>query len=79
MTTATQVRRRRGTTAQHATFTGAAGEVTVDTTTNSLVVHDGAAVGGIRQASEAYVQAQVAIVAAGNFQSIFLFNNTIYP
>ncbi len=37
---------RRGTTAQHATFTGAAGEVTVNTDTNELVVHDGTTVGG---------------------------------
>ena len=37
---------RRGTTAQHATFTGASGEVTVNTDTNELVVHDGTTVGG---------------------------------
>ena len=37
---------RRGTTAQHATFTGEAGEVTVNTDTNELVVHDGTTVGG---------------------------------
>ena len=36
-----QVRLRRGTTAQHVTFTGADGEVTVDTTKKVLVVHDG--------------------------------------
>lgn len=77
--TATQVRRRRGTTGQHATFTGAAGEVTVDTTTNSLVVHDGATAGGIRHATEGYVQTQVATIAAGNFQNQYLFLNTIYP
>ena len=37
---------RRGTTAQHATFTGAVGEVTVDTDKDTLVVHDGAKAGG---------------------------------
>ena len=37
---------RRGTTAQHASFTGEAGEVTVNTDTNELVVHDGTTVGG---------------------------------
>jgi hypothetical protein len=37
---------RRGTTAEHASFTGAAGEVTVNTTTNQLIVHDGTTVGG---------------------------------
>jgi hypothetical protein len=41
-----QVRLRRGTTAQHATFTGADGEVTFDTTKKVLVVHDGATAGG---------------------------------
>lgn len=41
-----QVRLRRGTTAQHATFTGAEGEATFDTTRKALVVHDGVTVGG---------------------------------
>ena len=43
---ATQVRLRRGTTAQHASFTGAEGEVTVDTDKETLVVHDGSTAGG---------------------------------
>ena len=42
-----QVRFRRGTTAQHSTFTGAEAEITVDTTKNQLVVHDGATAGGV--------------------------------
>lgn len=42
----TQVQRRRGTTAEHATFTGAAGEITVDTTKKTAVVHDGSTAGG---------------------------------
>lgn len=42
----TQVQFRRGTTTQHNSFTGVAGEVTVDTTTNQLRVHDGSTVGG---------------------------------
>lgn len=41
-----QVRLRRGTTAQHSTFTGADGEVTFDTTKKVLVVHDGVTAGG---------------------------------
>ncbi len=41
-----QVRLRRGTTVQHATFTGADGEVTFDTTKKALVVHDGVSAGG---------------------------------
>ena len=41
-----EIRRRRGTTAEHADFTGAAGEITIDTTKNTVVVHDGATAGG---------------------------------
>src|SRR4051812_26918737 len=41
-----QVRLRRGTTTQHATFIGADGEVTFDTTRKCLVVHDGVTAGG---------------------------------
>ena len=37
---------RRGTTTQHASFTGAEGEVTIDTTKDTAVVHDGAQAGG---------------------------------
>ena len=46
----TTLQLRRGTTADNATFTGAVGEVIVNTTTNSLVVHDGVTVGGFAQA-----------------------------
>ncbi|AAR97674.1 tail protein [Bordetella phage BPP-1] len=42
----TAVQFRGGTTAQHATFTGAAREITVDTDKNTVVVHDGATAGG---------------------------------
>jgi|11_taG_2_1085331.scaffolds.fasta_scaffold70398_2 hypothetical protein len=41
-----QVKLRRGTTAQHAGFTGAEGEVTVDTDKETVVVHDGSTAGG---------------------------------
>ena len=37
---------RRGTTTQHGSFTGAEGEVTVDTTKDTAVVHDGSTAGG---------------------------------
>lgn len=37
---------RRGTTSQHGSFTGAEGEVTIDTTKDTAVVHDGSQVGG---------------------------------
>lgn len=44
---------RRGTTAQHGSFTGLAGEVTVDTDKDTVVVHDGSTAGGIPLAKEA--------------------------
>ena len=37
---------RRGTTTQHGSFTGAEGEVTIDTTKDTAVVHDGSTAGG---------------------------------
>ena len=37
---------RSGSTSDHGSFTGAEGEVTVDTTKDTLVVHDGSTVGG---------------------------------
>jgi hypothetical protein len=43
---ATQIQFRRGTGAQHSSFTGAVGEVTVNTTEFSLHVHDGSTAGG---------------------------------
>jgi hypothetical protein len=43
---ATELKLRRGTTAQHAAFTGAAAEVTVDTDKDTVVVHDGSTAGG---------------------------------
>ena len=43
---AKRVQRRRGTTSEHSNFTGAEGEVTVDTTLDTLVVHDGTTAGG---------------------------------
>lgn len=43
---ARQIQLRRGTSAQHNSFTGAPGEVTVDTDQNTLRVHDGVTPGG---------------------------------
>jgi hypothetical protein len=41
-----QVKLRRGTTSQHTGFTGAEGEVTVDTDKDTVIVHDGSTAGG---------------------------------
>ena len=43
---------RRGTTTEHGSFTGLAGEITVDTTKDTLVIHDGSTAGGIPLAKE---------------------------
>ena len=50
MTTAVQ--HRRGTTAEHASFTGLEGEVTIDTTKDTAVIHDGVLAGGYPLAKE---------------------------
>ena len=47
-----RVQRRRGTTVEHATFTGYVGETTVDTTKDTVIVHDGATTAGFPLARE---------------------------
>lgn len=54
----------RGTTAKTATYTGANGELTVDTTKKAVVVHDATKAGGYAQATEAGVQASAYNTAA---------------
>ena len=62
--TGRQIQRRRGTTAQHSTFTGALGELTVDTDKKTVVVHDGSTAGGSPLAVEATVSATYAPLAS---------------
>lgn len=61
---ATQIQRRRGTTAQHSTFTGALGELTVDTDKKTVVVHDGITAGGHPLAVAAAVASAYAPLAS---------------
>jgi hypothetical protein len=49
--------RRRGTTAEHASFTGLLAELTVDTDKKTVVVHDGTTPGGVPLARASDVQA----------------------
>ena len=52
---AKQVQFRRGSTSQHSSFTGAVGEITVDTDKDVAVIHDGSTAGGfplVRQLSD---------------------------
>lgn len=58
----TQIQLRRGTTAQHSSFTGAVGEVTVDTDKKVTVVHDGSTAGGFPAAKDS----EVAKLASAN-------------
>ena len=55
---------RRGTTSQHSSFTGAEGEVTVDTDKETLVVHNGSTAGGF----------PVMSAAGGTFTGAVTFN-----
>lgn len=52
-----EVKLRRGTTSQHSSFTGAEGEVTVDTDLDTLRVHDGSTAGGVRLAKHSELSA----------------------
>jgi hypothetical protein len=60
---AIQVKFRRGSSGQHGSFTGANGEITVDTTNKTLRVHDGVTVGGTRLA-------KFSEVSTANLQSV---------
>ena len=48
---------RRGTATQNNSFTGAAGEITFDTTNKTLRVHDATTAGGTRLATKAELDA----------------------
>ena len=62
----------RGTTAQNDAFTGAAGELTVDTTTNELRVHDGSTAGGHR----IYTKAEVDTALSGKADTATTYTKT---
>ena len=61
---ATQIQYRRGTGVQNDAFTGALGEISVDTTNKTLRVHDGTTGGGSNIATVAYVSAQLSSLSA---------------
>jgi hypothetical protein len=58
----TEVRWRKGSTAEHNTFTGALAEVTVDTDKKTLVVHDGVTAGGSPLATQTALSERVLAV-----------------
>ena len=72
---------RRGTTTQHSSFTGAEGEVTVDTTKDTVVVHDGSTAGGHPVAAEDMANVSssdiVGRLAAGSIAHAKLANDAV--
>jgi len=59
---------RGGTTSEHSSFTGAVREVTVDTTKDTLVVHDGSTAAGFALARESVLTATT--TTAGNANTL---------
>lgn len=76
---AKQLQLRRGTATEHNSFTGANGEVTVDTTNKTLRVHDGSTVGGIRLATftGGLIPAEQLPLATTSAAGIVILNNTL--
>ena len=79
---AKQLQLRSGTTTEHNTFRGAVGEVTVDTTKDTLVVHDGVTVGGHPVATRANADGTISLIkkdgtSAGTINADGLFNNAL--
>ena len=79
---AIQIQLRSGTTPEHSTFTGAVGEVTVDTTKDTLVVHDGVTVGGFPVATRANNDGTISVIKKDGTVSMTipangLLNNTL--
>ena len=77
-----RIQLRRGTTAQTNAFTGAVGEVTVDTDKKTVVVHDGTTVGGHPVATRANADGTISLIkkdgtSAGTINALGIFNNTL--
>lgn len=70
----TTVQFRRGTTAQNNSFTGAVGELTIDTDKDTIVVHDGSTAGGSPLLSAA--GSTQSIVSSTTATPDFTFKNT---
>lgn len=76
---AKQLQLRKGTATEHYTFTGANGEVTVDTTNKTLRVHDGSTVGGTMLATitNEVVTASQLPNATTTSKGVVVLNNTL--
>ena len=71
----TQVQFRRGTTGETSTFTGAVGEVTVNTSLNTCVIHDGSTPGGFSLLRSDGSNSALVLGSASN-PSLFFANDT---
>ena len=60
---------RRGTTAENAAYTGAAGEITVDTTLNKVLLHDGSTAGGAATVGNLQGNIRLGTTAAGEIDT----------
>ena len=60
---------RRGTTAENAAYTGASGEITVDTTLNKVLLHDGSTAGGAATVGNLQGNIQLGKTAAGEIDT----------
>ena len=67
----------RGTTAQHSGYTGPAGECTIDTTKNTLVVHDGVKAGGYPLVKEDHTVTGDGYVLANGSRSTTIGSKTL--
>ena len=63
---ATQVQFRRGTTGEHSAFTGAVGEVTVDTEKKVVCIHDATTAGGFPLLREDFSNSNLSLGALGS-------------
>lgn len=72
----TQVQLRRGTTAQNNSFTGAAGELSVNTSNSTIRVHDGSTAGGTELATVSYAS-NVTNFSTGTLNSARLPNSGV--
>lgn len=74
----TQLQLRRGTTADHATFTGAQGEVTLNTSTKRLHSHDGSTTGGSPHALMSDLSGFVTSSALSTTLSSYATTSSVY-
>ena len=60
---------RRGTTAENAAYTGSVGEITVDTTLDKVILHDGSTAGGAATVGNLQGNIQLGKTAAGEIDT----------